>query len=191
MTRRSSKRKTGPREGGKATGRPKRDRSPDRGTPELQQKRQALVGEGGDATLSTKWLGVCCARGLVSNAELQAGHSFAQLRHKLYGTPNARASLLDRDDVRSGDGPTEKALVEAKRDYGAACRRLKSLSRQVFDEIIELCIYNRPPMILHDADKQRFPSGKALRQWARISAGLEVLAEVMATNQARKPARAA
>ena len=163
------------REGG-ATGRPKRDRSPDRGTPELQEKRQALVGEGGDATLSTRWLDVLAARKLIDDAQQQAGQDFARDRLTLYGKPNAGAAPMDRDDVRGGDGPSEAALREARQRHDAACRALKHVSRQVFDAVTDLCAFDREPMLLRYAMAEQFPTTTALRQWARISAGLEVLA---------------
>lgn len=181
---RSGKRKMTQREGG-AHGRPKRDRSPDRGTPELRAKRQALVGEGGDATLSTRWLHILVARGLLDVAQQQAGESFARDRCLLYGKPRPGAAPMDRDDVRGGDGPSEAALREAKLRHDAACRALKRVGRQVFDAVTDVCAFDREPMLLRYARAEQFPTTTALRQWARISAGLEVLAEVMATNQKR------
>lgn len=178
------------REGG-AHGRPKRDRTKDRGTPELQAKRQALVGEGGDATLSTRWLDVLAARKLIDDVQHQAGRDFVRDRVMVFGKPTVSAAPIDRDDVRTNDGPTPEQLEQATARYGRACYFLKQVSRQTFDEVVELCLYDREPMLLRYAKAEQFPTTTALRQWARISAGLEVLAEVMATNQARKPARAA
>ena len=188
MSRRTSKRKMTQREGGKATGRPKRDRTPDRGTPELQQKRQALVGEGGDATLSTRWLHILVARGLLDVAQQQAGESFARDRCLLYGRGDARASLLDRDDVRPGRQADETKLEEVGRRYRRVQRRLRQFSDEIAEEVQRLVVHDEQPMIWAYLNKEMFPSATALRQWARIVTGLDVLADMEAERKQKHAA---
>ncbi len=186
---RSGKRKMTQREGG-ANGRPKRDRKPDRGTPELQSKRQALVGQG-DTALSTRWLDILTARRLIDANQQQAGADFARAYWRVYGKPHpassdARIPAERRNSPADGD---ERDLTEDDtRKLKAASAALKSISRAVYDAVRDLAVYDRKPALMLYAESEQFPTTSALKQWARIETGLEALVGLEADNRERRAA---
>ncbi len=131
----------------------------DKGTPELQAKRQALAA-GGDPAATTRWLDLLTAWGLLTPRQQQAGADYARLRAWLFGAPGGRlkAGNLDPEQAHGkgtrrpeqsapGGHLSEAALLAAERRYERATRRLRAVSRQMEAEVRALVLDNRPPLI--------------------------------------------
>ena len=180
----------------------------DKGTAELQAKR-AVLAAGADPAATTRWLDVLTAWGLLSPRQQQAGADYARLRAKVFGTVSGglKAARLDPEEARGPvpidqqDGPSEAHLAAAKRRYDRATRRLRAVSRQMEAEIKELVLYDRPPLIASvyagrvtgqgAAAKSastfaKPPSPAALKQWAWLAVGLEILESALAEESASR-----
>ncbi len=118
---------------------------PDRGTPELRAKRQALVG-GGDPALSAHPLGVLLARREIDDDLYAAGVRYAFLFGKLFGRTKIVAHYADaligtRDHTELSDADAARFEL-ALRDCWLAMAPLGPKAKRLLDDI---AIYERFP----------------------------------------------
>ena len=96
-------------------GRPKKDRPlPDKGTPENQIKRLALVG-GGDPTLSSTPFDIMFARGIVNPEQYNAGLTYWYLYTRVFGKPFPQSNtskLLSPINTRSVESIVKRRDIE-------------------------------------------------------------------------------
>ena len=130
VRRKADKRKRLHRPRGKPSNRP----SPDRGTPEYQARRIALVGSVHDQRAEYP-LGVLLARGAITQDQHDAGQRYARLWGKCVGNPLTRGGRGYADPL---DDDTQ-AVVEARwREVAHLLRRTGCKS--IVDTI---CVYER------------------------------------------------
>ena len=140
----------------------------DRGTPEQQARRQALIGSAAPH-LAEYPLGVLLARGLISAEQHDAGCHYAYLAGRVLG----RTKPYRADAAGSGGAElTEAALASVERRWLQAVRMLFDAGRRAKDAVDNVAIFERLPGWL--AREQPRP-GDAAEQQALV-AGLESLA---------------
>lgn len=151
----------------------------DYGTPELQQKRRAAVGDGptednpkkGDTSLSTCPLDVAIARGLVDDETEKVANDFGRWYRMIYGKAHAKAANLT--GAVSGEEPSEDALFKAKAKLESATAVLMMTGRVSYDAVVNFVVYERYPKFLlnnrepQGAEKRLFEGLKALADWRR------------------------
>ena len=112
--------------------------APDRGTPECQARRLALVGSVGDQRVEYP-LGVLLARGAITQDRHDAGRRYARLWGKCVGNP------LTRGGAEYADPLDERSQAEVEARWRAAARLLvRTQCKPVVDTV---CVDERmvPP----------------------------------------------
>ena len=141
-------------------GKPSNRHSPDRGTPECQAQRLALVGSIQDQRAEYP-LGVLLARGTITQNQHDAGQRYARLWGKCVGNPL----------TRGGHGYADPLDEEAQAAVEARWREVARLLRhtQCKPVVDTVCVYERmvPPTRLH-----------------RLKDGLDILARFFLTGGA-------
>lgn len=124
---------------------------PDRGTPELRAKREALVGHG-DPVLSAHPLGVLLARDVIDEDLYGAGIRYAFLFGKVFGRTKIVAHYADalvgtRDLAELNDDDVAR-FERALRDCWQAVQPLGPRAKRLLDDV---AVYERfPGWILAD-----------------------------------------
>lgn len=88
----------------------------DHGTPELQTKRQQLVGPSGDPNHAATVPGILCAHGHIDTDQRDAALRYAVLRCALYGTPWPRTPTYQET--------TDAHVLRLKRAFEAMLAKL-------------------------------------------------------------------
>jgi hypothetical protein len=110
------KRKAGPREpNGRLSRAYKHPDVRDHGTPEVQSKRQVLVGEGNDPTRGATVIDLLFATGHIDLDQHTEGFEYRRLHAAVYGHPWGNAA---------GGEPTDEALVALKEKLEKRERRI-------------------------------------------------------------------
>lgn len=150
-------------------GQPYRPPMRDKGTNELQDRRNYLAGKG-DPTLTTFPLGILLANSTITEEEYRAGCRFAWLHAVVIGSHSLAAVEFERTHGRSLkelDEDREKKIQALWRES------LGSLpSRRTRDELVSLCIYERTARFMRPV----IPVIKDIVQGNTIKAGLKILA---------------
>lgn len=148
--------------------RKKRPPAIDRGTPEQQARRRALIGAAA-AHLAEYPLGVLLARGLVTAEQHDAGCHYAYLAGRVLGRTKPY-----RAEAAGGGGAelTEAARASIERRWLEAVRLLLGAGRRAKDAVDNAAIFERLPGWL--AREQPRPNDTAEQQ--ALVAGLDVLA---------------
>jgi hypothetical protein len=129
------KRKLGPRE---PNGRLKRTR--DRGTPEVQTRRDQAYGR---ADISYA-LGIMLANNVVSAGELQACERYAFLHYVVFGRVNIAAMAYDGErPAGTRKNWPEEFIVDRKREFNAARAALSPEALNLLDNLVIFELYPR------------------------------------------------
>lgn len=126
---------------GNGKGRPKinHERGP---TPETMEKRRMLAGNG-NPEKAWNALGVLRERGLITQAQHDAGWNYAQLRRRHIGRPEARTPGNEpMGQGRDGTDPRERELEEA---FNEARAILLASGRRAFDAVQNVAVFDRIP----------------------------------------------
>lgn len=116
----------------------------DRGTIENQARRSWLAGTKGDMNLTTYPLGILLANEAITEDQHRAGCRFAWLFSRIYGRPSVTAVAYG--EPRGGEGDEDAAqVVRCKDELEAIEARLRGLSRQHRDVLVNLVVYERIP----------------------------------------------
>ena len=113
--------------------------SPDRGTPELaNRKRQVTGSESGDLSL----LGMLLGRGFIDEDHHQAARDFAACYHLYIGKPLPRPGALERLD-RSTQPLDERAISRAKARFWNYDAALRAAGPGLFDLVRNLAVFDQ------------------------------------------------
>jgi hypothetical protein len=104
----------------------------DLGTPQVQDKRLALVGEGGDPTLSATLAGILFARGHLDQDQYNEAIEYARLHAMVHGQPFANGTGVE---------VSEDALIRAQELLAQKDQRLSQLQRNA---LVDVCHGNFP-----------------------------------------------
>jgi hypothetical protein len=142
----------------------------DKGTPELEAKRQQLVGEKGDPVLSTCPLDILKARGLIDDETHKVASDFGGWYRLICGKGTAKA--MDPTGAVTGGEVPEHVLKSAKANFDAALNAMMGVSRAAKDGVVNVVIYERPPRLLfggqlRKSDGHLFDGLRALTSWRR------------------------
>lgn len=166
MTKRGRKPKPGPREpSGKA------QRMRDKGTDELQERREWLAGKG-DKSRTTYPLGILLANGAITEEHHSAGCRLAWLYAVVYGKTSIGAAGYERGRGTSTRQVDEKDELRWQKEVKRTLRALSGISRHVRDDVVSLVVYERVPNFLRPG----FPTLGDFRHAERIKWGLARLA---------------
>ena len=170
-------------------GRPKLERpSVDGGTPELQARRRALVGEA-DPALAAHPLGVMLARGLIGRAEHDAGCRYALLYARAVSrTELSVAHVYRRLLAESGRSheldEASEARIQAQFRLGK--NRLLAAGRRICSATENLAVFARPARFLDISRPGELKRGAAHAELAAVLEGLAVLAACYGPGAARR-----
>lgn len=107
----------------------------DRGTAQLQSKRQALVGEGNDPVLSATAVGTLHAAGILDVEQYNIALRYRSLRSALYGPPWPGNTIGNEIDP--------KRIARLQREYNALRSRLTEDQCYVVGQV---CVFDHRPM---------------------------------------------
>jgi hypothetical protein len=137
---------------GRRAGRPRQDRAPvDQGTPELQARRERLVGSGDPAAAESP-LGLMLARGLIDREQHDSARTYASLYRQTVGRthltcdPQYRQLLGEAGRVSGERGEPEQAALEGRFRQGK--NRLLAAGRRVCEATENLAVFGVPPRFL-------------------------------------------
>lgn len=142
----------------------------DKGTPELQARREFLAGEG-DKVLTTFPLGILLANGVITDEEYRAGCRFAWLHAVVIGKHSLAAIEFERSHGKSVREIDEDREAELQDRFRKSLDEFRS--RRQRDEIVSLCVYERVPRFMRPV----IPCGRDILQAQIIKEGLFELAE--------------
>lgn len=127
-------------------GRPKSAKTAlDFGTPELQQKRQALIHKGQDEALSESLLGLLLAKGLIAQKYYDAGMRFYELGYAY--EPQLRLGLGHRQSILTSLGqPLSQRSYTPENDNDN--KKDKALTRKWIESINALKAAGLKPLTL-------------------------------------------
>ena len=128
---------------------------PDRGTPELQVKRRALVGENGDPNYSHSPISALYTRGIIEENQYNAGTIYTTQYWHMYGKPfgsiagyeHRIASTIDEDLL-----PTAKDNVHRKSVFLSAERALHDAGERAVRLVKSMTAEHVYPRILTSED---------------------------------------
>lgn len=146
MSRRGRPRKVdAPR---KKSGRIRYEQHRDYGTPE-NQARRIWLSNGKDQALASYPLGIMLANEVIDEDMHTAGCRFAWLHTMAHGRVSVTAQQYDVGQAgRPTQEPDEKFLMRCKQEFRDLSAALKSLSRQHYDMVVSVAIYDRVPGFL-------------------------------------------
>lgn len=142
----------------------------DKGTEQVQARRGWLAGV--DAAQASYPLGVLLANEAISEDEHRAGCHLAWLFAFVHGRVSIAAVSYEAGRGGGGDQRDEDRLYDCEQNLLDACTALKTISRAVYDDMLNLAVYERFP----DFMRPGFPTTGQVRHAARIRAGLACLA---------------
>ena len=169
------------RDGKKRKSRRKHARVPriDHGTPELQQKRIGLVGQG-DLTKSDHVLGILLERGIITQGQYRAGQRYKYLMRV----------GVDRGALAPGDGNSatmltadERSMAEAKitQRWHEATDVLLRAGRRAKDAVENVAVFDRMPRwtrrMIGQPDGPHLGEGEQ-REMLALILGLQRLVEI-------------
>lgn len=158
-----------------ASGRIRYEDNRDYGTPESQSRRLWLC-NGKETNLTSYPLGIMLANEVITQDMHQAGCKLAWLHTMVYGRTSITAQKYDIGQPgRPTQEPDEKFLIRCKQDWRDASGALKSLSRQHYDAVVSVAVYDRVPGFL----KPKIPTGKDVKEGKLITEGLREISRVM------------
>ena len=140
---------------------------PDRGTPEAQARRYALIGTA-DPALAEYPLGVLLARGVITGEQHDAGCHYAYLAGRVLG----RTKPYRADQGGSGAALNEVAIDAIERRWHQAVRTLLDAGRRAKDEVDNVALFERLPSWV-GAESPRLGDARSCEE---LVAGLEALA---------------
>ncbi|MFO1057877.1 MAG: hypothetical protein U1E53_13025 [Dongiaceae bacterium] len=165
---------------GRRAGRPRQDRAPaDRGTPELQARRERLAGAADPAAAESP-LALMLARGLIDREQHDAACTYAFLYRRAVGRthlscdPHYRQMAADAGRAPEERGEAEQERLEARFRQGK--NRLLAAGRRVCEATENLAVFGLPPRFL---DRER-PSHAGHRDALELEAVLRGLATLAA-----------
>jgi hypothetical protein len=129
-------------------------RSPERGTPEAERKRQQLVGGAADPALAENALGVVRAHGGIDDEGLRAGHEFAQVWAMKYAPPGPVTTGWGRWVAGSAEGEAEEHTRDETWDerqvrvgakFDAALRALQDAGGDALQAVRQVAVFGRAP----------------------------------------------
>jgi hypothetical protein len=131
------RRKTGPRtNSGKLSRAHKRNPElRDMGTEQAQAKRQALVGNGADPTMSSTMPGILFARQHLTLDQYLAAMDYRLLRCALLGPPWPANG--------SGKEPSDRRIAKLQEKFDRVCSLLTLIQKQVISNV---AVHDKPPM---------------------------------------------
>ncbi len=166
MTKRGRKPKFVPRE---PNGRAQRNR--DKGTDELQARREWLAGDG-DMSKTTYPLGILLTNGEITEEQHSAGGRLAWLYAVVYGKVSIGAAAFERGRGRDTREVNPDDEIRWQAEVKRTLRALSGISRHVRDDIVSLVVYERVPGFMRPG----FPTDKDIAHAGRVKAGLRLLA---------------
>src|SRR5438876_6131735 len=165
--------------GWRKRGRPRLDRpATDRGTPELQARREALV-PGSDPALAEHALGIMLARSLISAEQYEAGCYYAGLYARAVAPPDLSVAALYRRllaEAGKGREIAESDLEKIQRLYRSGKGRLMAAGRGVAAATENIAVFGRPPRFLFAPPSRALRSEAARAEMETVLEGLSVLA---------------
>lgn len=158
---------------------------PDRGTPELQQRREYLAQQG-DPVKTAYPLGILWANGQVTDDEHLAGCKYAYLHAVIYGRESVAAvryglTVAGRDEKDETDPEYIRWIEGIKAQLRNATKAMDAVSRQHRDALVNLVVYERAPCWM----LPRIPSLSDLRDGKRFAEAIRALAVAMASGKKR------
>ena len=166
MTKRGRKPKFVPRE---PSGRAQRNR--DRGTNELQERREWLAGKG-DMSKTTYPLGILLANEAISEEQHSSGCRLAWLYAVVYGKTSIGAAAFERGRGMSTRAVDPKDEARWQKEVKRMLRALSGISRHVRDDVVSLVVYERVPKFMRPG----FQADKDVAHSERVQVGLRLLA---------------
>jgi len=142
----------------------------EKGTEELRSRRKFLAGEG-DSTLTTFPLGILLANSAISEPEYRAGCRFAWLHARVIG----KGSIAAIDFERTHGRALQEVDEDREEELQSLWRETREClgCRQAFDEMVNLCVYERTPRFMRPI----IPVPRDVTQGHNIKAWLCTLAK--------------
>ena len=134
-------------------GRPKKDKPlRDKGTPEQQIKRLALVG-GGDPTLSSTPFDIMFARGIVNPEQYNAGLTYWYLYTRVFGKPFPQSNtskLLSPINTRSVENIVKRRDVEHQSLLFDCCAFIvREAGQRAYNLMSSIIVFQEHPNYLY------------------------------------------
>ncbi len=119
-------------------GRPRKsqDVGPDRGTPEQQVRRAALVGDA-KSELASYPLGVLLARQIISQDQHNAGCDYARLYRLVIGRTSSGST--------GGSEATDEDVERAQSQFDVLRKALVAAGRRQQDAVVNVAVFERLP----------------------------------------------
>lgn len=166
MARPGRKRRAGPRT---PKGRLKAPQT-DRGTPEVQSRRDYLAGRVEKSTV-TYPVGVMLANSLIGQREHDSATRLAWLYAVVFHRPSVSAMVYERRIIGQQPFVDEVRLERYKEEMEFIIHRLACVSLAHKNDMLNLCVFERWPNFL----LPRFPTMADVRHAERIRAGFRCL----------------
>lgn len=129
-------------------GRPRKTyHGPDKGTPQVQEKRRMMAGAKGNPEKAWTWLGAMKEHGFITQAQHDAAARYAELRAWYIGRPDVLIPSNAGQGGGNSDGTDPREIAQA-RAYDAARRALANAGSRAKTQVDNLAVFNRPPSCL-------------------------------------------